>query len=346
MNEMKGMFTRIINNKIRMGNYETVEEDLVGIRNLLKYPKSPFSIADFCAGSGRALEKLAEGSSAVTFGIEPNESKYVELRDRANYALFGGYEECRLTRNFYNLMYLNPPYDADSGEKGELERKEKLFLRHLLPYLSIGGVLVYNIPLYRLDKSIANILAANLENIRLYESHDPTFKQVYVIGRRRKSMFIDTDEAKRMLAIRDGEIPLDKLPEEYTPLYQVYEGNIRPKLFRSSRADVDQLRKICLTSQLVQRSMQLCSPKRPAAKLQPLLPDKEMHRVLRMASGKLNGRVGEGEFLHVLKGIVKKVVTIGEAEETDHEIVQTETETFKITFKLVDRNGNIKVIHG
>ncbi|MFB5268216.1 DUF6094 domain-containing protein [Paenibacillus enshidis] len=346
MNEMKGMFSRIINNKIRMGNFETIEEDLIGLRNLLNYPERPFSIADLCAGSGRALEKLAEGSSAVTFGIEPNENKYVELRDRATHALFGGYEECRLTRNFYNLLYLNPPYDADSDQEGESERKEKRFLRHLLPALSIGGVLIYNIPLYRLEKSIASILAANLENIRLYQSHDSTFKQVYIIGRRRKSIFIDTDEAKRLIAIRDGEIPLVKLPDEYTPLYQVYEGNVRPKLFRSSRADVDQLRKICLSSQLVQRSMQLCSPKRPAAKLQPLLPDKEMHRVLRMASGKLNGRVGQGEFIHVLKGIVKKVASIGEPDETDHEIVQTETETFKITFKLVDRNGNIKVIHG
>ncbi len=86
-------------------------------------------------------------------------------------------------------------------------------------------------------------------------------------------------------------------------------------------------------------------PEGAGIKLQPLLPDKEMHRVLRMASGRLNGKVGHGELLHVLKGIVKKAVTT-DVEKTANETIETERETFKITFRTVDRFGNIRTIQG
>ena len=83
---MKRMFDRIVRNKIRMGNFETTEKDMVRVRNLLHYPQRPFSVADFCAGSGRALEILTESSMAVTFGVEPNEEKYLELRERIHHS--------------------------------------------------------------------------------------------------------------------------------------------------------------------------------------------------------------------------------------------------------------------
>ncbi|AJE54271.1 DUF6094 domain-containing protein [Paenibacillus polymyxa] len=346
--EMKSMFNRIINNKKRMGNYETDEIDLQCLRTLMEYPTDPFSVADFCAGSGRALEMLCEASSAVSFGIEPNEEKYLELRERADRALFGGYEECRLTRDFYRVMYLNPPYDHDSDtEERKAERKEKLFLHQLLPYLSVGGILIYNIPSYRLDKSIATMLSTHLSDIRMYKSHDKTFQQIYVIGRRKSTKFIDMSEVQRLLHfVNEGLDTLDRLPMSKMPLYRVLAGSVNPKFFRSNHFDVDQLRKIHQSSSLVRNGIEWTTPKRPAAKLQPLLPDKEMHRILRMASGKLNGIVGSGPLLHVLKGTVQKIVVEGETEENEYEIITREKEIFIITFKLIDRYGNIKVIQG
>lgn len=112
VDNMKGMFDRVQRNKVRMGNFETTDQDMLCVRSLLQFPHLPFSVADFCAGSGRALEVLTEESSAVSFGIEPNEEKYMELRSRIPHALYGGYEECRISRDTFRLMYLNPPYGA------------------------------------------------------------------------------------------------------------------------------------------------------------------------------------------------------------------------------------------
>ncbi|MFD2614641.1 DUF6094 domain-containing protein [Paenibacillus gansuensis] len=344
--QMKGMFDRIVRNKVRMGNFETTDGDILSIRSLLQFPTAPFSVADFCAGSGRALEILMADSAAVGFGIEPNEEKYLELRERIPNALFGGYEECRISRDTFRLMYLNPPYDSDSETiDAKVERKEKRFLRHLLQYVAVDGILVYNIPRGRMTSDVVKMLVANLDDIRVYQSHDDTYHQVYTIGRKRKEKFLDRNEVERILRLMEEGSDLERLPMLDEPLYKVLPGNITPKLFRSSRMDVDQVREVSFSSALTRRGMEWTTPKKPAAKLQPLLPDKEMHRVLRMASGRLNGKVGQGSLLHVLKGIVRKE-TVQNVQETPDETIVTETEVFKITFKMVDRLGNMRTIQG
>lgn len=342
--QMKGMFDRVLRNKVRMGNFETTEQDLLSIRSLMQFPVSPFSVADFCAGSGKALEVLMADSAAVGFGIEPNEEKYLELRSRIPHALYGGYEECRISRENFRFMYLNPPYDTDSETTdAKVERKEKRFLRHLLQYVSVDGILVYNIPRGRMTKDVVNMLVANLDDIRVFQSHDDTYHQVYTVGRKRKEKFIDRNIVQRILAVMEEGSELERLPMLDEPLYKVLPGNVLPKYFRSSRMDVDQVREVSFNSGLTQKGMEWTTPKKPTVKLQPLLPDKEMHRVLRMASGRLNGKVGTGSLLHVLKGIVKKV-TVKDIQELPNETIITETEVYKITFRMVDKAGNIRTI--
>lgn len=338
------MFDRVVRNKVRMGNYETTDEDMSCIRSLLHFPLQPFSVADFCAGSGRALEVLTQGTSAVTFGIEPNEEKYLELRNRSHNALFGGYEECRISRDTFRLMYLNPPYDSDSETvDSKVERKEKRFLRQLLQYVSVDGILVYNIPRGRMTKDIINMLVANLDDIRVFQSHDDTYHQVYTIGKKRAKKFLDRNEVQKIMTLMEDDSNLERLPLLEEPLYRVYSGNIKLKLFRSSHMDIDQVREVSRSSTLTRKGMDWSTPKRPSERRQPLLPDKEMHRVLRMASGKLNGKVGKGDLLHVLKGVVKKE-SVETVEETPSETIITSTEVFKIKFKLVDRFGNMHTI--
>lgn len=341
---MKRMFDRIVRNKIRMGNFETTEKDMVCVRNLLHYPQRPFSVADFCAGSGRALEILTESSMAVTFGVEPNEEKYLELRERVHHSCYGGYEQCRISKDYFRLIYLNPPYDDDSeSEEMKRERKEKVFLRHIMQYLAADGILIYNIPRRRMTKDIVTLLVTNLDDIKVYQSHDDTFCQVYVFGRKRSVKFINRPEVQRILGLVAEGMVLNRLPESEEPYYKVPAGNITPKYFRSMLMDVDQLRMVSCNSSLSRRGMEWTTPKAPALKLQPLLPDKEMHRVLRMASGRLNGKVGSGDLLHVLKGIVKKEA-LTEVEKVGDETIETTRETFKITFRIVDRAGNIRTI--
>jgi hypothetical protein len=194
-----------------------------------------------------------------------------------------------------------------------------------------------------MTKDIVTLLVTNLDDIKVYQSHDDTFGQVYVFGRKRSVKFINRPEVQRILGLVAEGMELNRLPESEEPYYKVPAGNITPKYFRSMLMDVDQLRMVSCNSSLSRRGMEWTTPKAPALKLQPLLPDKEMHRVLRMASGRLNGKVGSGDLLHVLKGIVKKEA-LTEVEKVGDETIETTRETFKITFRIVDRAGNIRTI--
>lgn len=344
MNDMKSMHPRIIANKQRMGNFETPVKDIECLRSMIQYPSEPFSLADFCAGSGRALSLLAADSSAVTFGIEPNDEKYFELRNAASHALYGGYEEGTMSNRYFRMVYCNPPYDYDSeGEKSKGDRKEKLFLKHHLRYVSDDGLFIYNIPKYRMEEGILNLLVSDLYDLRMYRSHDDTYQQVLTFGYRRKQKFLNQTVVEKLQELLAGELPHLPIAEE--PIYRVTAGNTTPKYFRSSRLDVDQLRNLSRSSSLVKKTKEWTTPKPPAAKTSPLLPDKEMHRVLRMAAGHINGVVGSGDHLHVLKGTAQKHVVVGKEEYENH-TEEVSREFFKIVFKTVDRHGRIRLIEG
>ncbi|KRF31676.1 hypothetical protein ASG93_04880 [Paenibacillus sp. Soil787] len=216
-------------------------------------------------------------------------------------------------------------------------------MRHLLQYVSVDGILVYNIPRRRMTKDIVNMLVANLDDVQVFQSHDDTFHQVFTIGRKRAAKFIDRNEVGRILSLMEEGSTLERLPLLETPIYKVPSGNVSPKFFRSSRMDVDQVREVSRLSGLTLKGMEWSTPKQPSEKLQPLLPDKSMHKVLRMASGRLNGKVGRGDLLHVLKGIVKKSI-VEDVQKNGNETVITEREVFKITFKTVNSVGDIRTI--
>ena len=56
----------------------------------------------------------------------------------------------------FSILYLNPPYDFDA-EDG---RTELSFLKHTLPYLTPGGLLLFVVPQKRITPRIARVLSA------------------------------------------------------------------------------------------------------------------------------------------------------------------------------------------
>ena len=188
------------------------------------------------------------------------------------------------------------------------------------------------------------MLVANLDDIRVTNRMMIPYHKVYAIGRKRKEKFNNGDEVLRIMELMEEGSSLERLPNLDEPLYKVLPGSITPKYFPlepHGRRPGER----CFASVCFDPSWDGVDDAKKPASPQLLLPDKEMHRVLRMASGRLNGKVGRGSALHVLKGIVKKEISQTVAE-TPSDTVITDTEVFKITFKLVDRFGNIRTIQG
>jgi hypothetical protein len=89
------------------------------------------------------------------------------------------------------VLFDNPPYhDREPGADGRLEVR---FVRRTLPLLAVGGVLLLLVPHYSLADMV-DPLARELEDVRCFRFPDDdfaVFKQVLLVGRRRRALSVD-----------------------------------------------------------------------------------------------------------------------------------------------------------
>jgi 16S rRNA G1207 methylase RsmC len=86
-----------------------------------------------------------------------------------------------------SLLYLNPPYDLETGQSNN-QRLELVFLERTYRWLKPGGVLVFVIPQPQLNPC-ARILSehfTDLSVLKLTEAASVQYKQIALFGVRRK----------------------------------------------------------------------------------------------------------------------------------------------------------------
>jgi len=112
-------------------------------------PHPEMVVCDPCAGTGRAIEHLAQ-----QLGVARERVIAAELDIHRSAALAERLPESRVTScvdflsaiyygNSVSLMYLNPPYD---NELGYSQRMESTFLSRATNAIIPGGILVYVVP--------------------------------------------------------------------------------------------------------------------------------------------------------------------------------------------------------
>ena len=119
-----------------------------------------------------------------------------------------------------SLLYLNPPYDFETGQTNN-QRLELVFLEHTYRWLKPGGVLVLVIPQPQL-RVCARILSEHFTDLSVYRLTDPAsvqYKQVAVLGVRRKrhqhlrdSALLDSVRWLEMLATKPDLEGLGEAP--------------------------------------------------------------------------------------------------------------------------------------
>lgn len=159
-------------------------------------PKSPYgsdsiTFVDPCAGEGDAIfalrEAIAPKAKIYLVEMEKERAKLIETKKAWN--------DCVVASDFFQvhydlgwqagagLLYLNPPYDFDSGSK----RLEERFLRRALGTLAPGGWLAFVVPFYALSAS-ADTLSRNFSNFQCgrFPPHLFDFKQVVLFAKKRE----------------------------------------------------------------------------------------------------------------------------------------------------------------
>ena len=130
--------------KTKLGFFPLPLAEAVRLKNCLGF-SSEFSALDPCAGDGMALVRLLEGTEARRYGIEIDANRAEQARELGVDTLQADTMDVRCPAESFSLLYLNPPYDFETGQTGN-QRLELVFLEHTYRWLKPGGVLVFVIP--------------------------------------------------------------------------------------------------------------------------------------------------------------------------------------------------------
>ena len=199
------------------GYYPTPDRVVDLIADLIRTPNGHYygtreilRILDPCAGAGDAVARLAErlnGPDTVpveTYGVELHRERAIEAARRLDGTLASDLFATSIANGAFGLLYLNPPYDFDSG--GD-KRTEHAFLMHCTRYLAEEGLLVFIVPRRRLTVS-ARYLSTHYGRLQCWAFPDPerqVFDQVALLGYRKKDPVPDAPAEKRVLEWAFGD---------------------------------------------------------------------------------------------------------------------------------------------
>ncbi len=322
-----------------MGYYPTPLPVVDRIASFLEFPDENVTLLDPCCGDGAALSRLAQGRNAETYGIELDQHRAGLAREALDHVLACGYEDARITNAAFSGLFLNPPYDwAEAGETERSERKEGLFLRGTARYLRPGGVLVYIVPQTQMRNGVARFLSYRFQNFSAFRfpgEHYDEYRQIVLFGVKKRRGELAGDDFERLQAI--PRETLSELPCLDSPRYSLPPGG-EVRLFRSTLIDEEELEQELRASPLWER---LRYDNNSTGKLgRPPLPLHAGHLGLLLASGQLDGVVGDGDDRHVVRGKVEKVVHRYQEYEGERR-VEIEVERYQVSIKLLRQDGRI-----
>ncbi|RKY12776.1 MAG: SAM-dependent methyltransferase [Planctomycetota bacterium] len=329
--------------RIKMGYYPTPLSVAERVGTFLSFPAENVNILDPCCGEGGALGNVVNGANTTTYGIELDDYRAKQATDTLDHVLHCGYEDIRMSNNSISCLFLNPPYDWQNSsllDESRHERTEKAFLRGTVRYLLPEGVLVYIIPQARLTEDVAKILSYRFGDFNTYRFQDgeyEKFKQIVLFGRKKPRNSLDDDSFGKLFAIPYTGLP--EIPYLDEPMYEV-PASPEVRLFRSTLIDEAELEKELMSSALW-RKINRDGHNSKDGVGRPPLPLHTGHLGLLLASGCLDGKVGEGEDRHIVRGKVEKVSHI-EQEYQGDVLLEREIERYRVSIKVLTQDGQIK----
>jgi hypothetical protein len=339
---------------------------------ILSYISAPHGgrVLDPCAGEGVALVDLAETLQLEPFGVELHEGRAREARARVDvflqelagrtidgaHLLSESYQSLVTSREGYNLLYVNPPYDHDD-EDGRLEYQ---WLWKSRPWLQPGGLLVWVVPQHLLKfRKASQYLLSHFDDVRVFRFPDEVyerFKQIVLFGvRRRKATPPEKEAVDAMRNMAGGCNALLPLAETVEPTYILPPLVVRARAFKFRSAFVDPADALAEARQMGASTAASwrdhLDPQSAKMPLRPLTPLKIGHMNSVIASGHLDNQVlsDEGERL-LIKGRSYKVARPETFEEALPDgrtrVTHLDTETVVTDITTLDAGGQVTSYKG
>jgi hypothetical protein len=306
-----------------------------------------FSALDPCVGDGVAFTQLLRNVACDCYGIEVDANRAEEAKGLGVEILQADAMDVRCPPEAVSLLYLNPPYDWETGESNN-QRLESVFLEHTYRWLKVGGVLLFVIPQIRLAKC-ARLLSEQFVDLRAFRLTEPAcvqFKQIVVIATRRRRHARLSDaallEGVRYLEMLSTRADLEPLGDAVDVRYQVPASE--RVVLANTGIRLDEVEDLLLESSGYRQSGRVLLPKLGDVKGRPLTPLHGGHVGLLCTAGMLNGVFGEGEDRHIAHWRSVKFTDHWEEEEEDGTRILHDRERFSHELTLVFANGKTQVL--
>jgi SAM-dependent methyltransferase len=316
------------------------------LRNYLAF-SDEFSSLDPCVGDGVAFAHLLDGTPARRYGIEIDAYRVEQARNLGIETLQANVMDVRCPAETVSLLYLNPPYDWEVASSNN-QRLEAVFLDHIYRWLKPGGVLLFVIPLPWLAKC-ARLLSEEFQDLRVFrltESACLQFKQIVVLGTRRKRHTRLTDSALlecvrwlEGLALGPDLKPFTKIAD-----FRYMVPGSEPLVMTHIGVPLDEVEDLLLDSAAYRQASRILLPRRRDIRGRPLTPLHGGHVGLLCTAGMLNGVFGEGQDRHIAHWRSVKFTEHWEEEEEDGTKILHDRERFSHELTLVFANGKTQIL--
>src|SRR5581483_7454677 len=302
-----------------------IEEKAPGLRRLL----------DPCCGTGEPAARIAAAAGCDVYGVEINTERAKRAKKLLSKVVAGDLFSVKARPGAFSILYLNPPYDFDADNG----RAELSFLKHTVPYLTPGGLLLFLLPQARITTRIARVLSAYFRDLRIRKfpaQEFEAFGQIVITGIKKAHAEIDSETLTSLT-----QIPTADLPEMHRKEFSFTIPAVGKDFFiRSSEFGLDELAEEIKTSSLWREPALglVREEEQTRAAIQPLMPPRKAHLAMLIAAGLINNQVLEANGRKLLiKGTAKKVIDRSE-EETEKGIKITERERIVTQINAFDLN--------
>lgn len=314
------MFQRLAHNFMKNGYYPTDSETTQRILNaLIPAEKGEMRVLDPCCGEGVALAEVQQHLGAEqtqSYGVEYDEERAWHAKELLNQCIHGDLQDCLIGKRQFGLMWLNPPYgDLVANQAGGIshwkgrKRLEKLFYSLTNGMLQFGGIMVLIIPNTSLDKELSDWIARHFERVQVFLAPEQRYKQVVVMGvRRRVSQAVDmADVRHRLIAVGMGELP-GALPRQWDHKpYTVPATQDNRFEFALTRLDQRQLSQAIGENDSLWRHFGVLFGRVATEHRRPLRALSDWHLGLALAAGQVSGVVpSQDGRIFVIKGDTHK----------------------------------------
>jgi predicted RNA methylase len=320
----------------KAGFYPTPPEVVDIIQTWIGEKKpGPRRLLDPCCGTGEPAAHIAAAAGCDAYGVEINKERAQVAQKILTKVVAGNLFSVRARPEGFSILYLNPPYDFDQ-EDG---RTELSFLKHTLPYLAPGGLLLFLVPQKRVTPRMARVLSVCIEDPKIRKFPSEQFKafgQIVITGIKKRRAEIDSEVVSSLSQIPAKELA-EIVPREFS---FAIPAATKDFFIRSSEFGPDELAEELTASSLWNETALglFGEDDRTGRAIQPLMPPRKAHLAMLIAAGLINNQILEANGRRLLiKGTAKKVIDRFE-EETEKGMKITERERIVTQINAFDLN--------